>query len=100
MPISIDEIATFCKKKGFVYPSSEIYGGLSGFFDLGPLGVELMNNIKAHWWKHFVTSKDNMVGIDASIISHPRVWKASGHLESFGDLLITCSKCKNKFYRY
>lgn len=94
--ITIEELASFCKKKGFVYQSSEIYGGISGFFDFAPLGVELFNNIKQNWWKFFVQKNDNMVGIDASIISHPRVWKASGHVDSFGDLVITCSKCKNK----
>ncbi|MBU0962722.1 MAG: glycine--tRNA ligase, partial [Nanoarchaeota archaeon] len=81
--ITIQDIATFCKKKGFVYPSSEIYGGLSGFFDFGPLGVELFKNIKDSWWKFFVQDKENMVGIEASIISHPRTWKASGHITNF-----------------
>ncbi len=92
--ISIEDITIFCKKKGFVYPSSEIYGGFSGFWDLGPLGVELFNNIKAHWWNHFVQSREDMVGLDASIISHPRTWKASGHIESFSDISINCKKCK------
>lgn len=94
--ISIDEIATFCKRKGFVFPSSEIYNGFAGFWDFGPLGVELFNNIKQSFWKFFVHSRDNIVGIEASIISHPRTWKASGHIENFGDMIITCSKCKNK----
>src|SRR3989338_3880116 len=94
--ISIEDLATFCKKKGFVFPSSEIYGGFSGFFDFGPLGVELLKNIKDSWWKCFVRDKENMVGIEASIISHPRTWKASGHLESFGDTVLSCKKCKNK----
>ncbi len=96
MSITIEDIATFCKSKGFVYQSSEIYGGFSGFWDFGPLGSELFNNLKAHWWKHFVHTKENMMGIDASIISHPRVWKASGHLDNFGDLVLTCSKCNNR----
>lgn len=94
--ISIEELTTFCKKKGFVFPSSEIYGGISGFFDYGPLGVELLKNLKDSWWNWFVRSKDNMEGIEASIISHPRTWKASGHLESFGDLILTCTKGKHK----
>ncbi|MFO7711347.1 MAG: glycine--tRNA ligase [Candidatus Woesearchaeota archaeon] len=94
---SIEKITTFCKQKGFIFQSSEIYGGLSGFWDYGPLGVELFNNLKQHWWKTFIHSQENMVGLDASIISHPRIWKASGHLDSFGDLLITCSKCKKKY---
>jgi len=91
--ISIEEMAKFCKRKGFVYQSSEIYGGLSGFFDFGPLGVELKNNIKQHWWKTFVQSRDDIVGIDGSIITHPSVWKASGHVDSFTDILVSCSKC-------
>lgn len=92
--LNINDIAVFCKKKGFVFPSSEIYGGFSGFWDMGPLGVELFNNIKAHWWKYFVQSRQGMVGIDASIISHPRTWKASGHIESFSDISIECKSCK------
>jgi glycyl-tRNA synthetase len=92
--ITIDEMAVFCKKKGFVYPSSEIYGGISGFWDYGPLGVELFNNIKAHWWKHFIQDRDDMLGMDASIISHPKTWKASGHIDSFSDVSIMCKKCK------
>ena len=92
--LTIDELATFCKRKGFVFPSSEIYGGFSGFWDFGPLGVDLFNNIKKSWWKYFVDDKENMVGIDASIISHPRTWKASGHLESFSDVAVVCKKCK------
>jgi glycyl-tRNA synthetase len=95
--ITIEEFSSFCKKKGFVYQNSEIYGGMSGFWDFGHLGTELYNNIKQAWWKHFVHDKEMMVGIDASIISHPKVWKASGHLDSFGDLLISCTKCKKKF---
>jgi glycyl-tRNA synthetase len=91
--ISIEDMATFCKRKGFVYSSSEIYGGFSGFWDFGPLGVELFNNIKKDWWNHFVQQKKNMVGIDASIISHPRTWKASGHLEKFNDVFVKCKKC-------
>jgi len=92
--ITIDELASFCKRKGFVFPSSEIYGGFAGFWDYGPLGVELFNNIKREWWKFFVTQKENMTGIEASIISHPRTWKASGHIASFSDIAVTCKKCK------
>jgi glycyl-tRNA synthetase len=96
MTLSIEELTTFAKKKGFVFKSSDIYGGLSGFWDYGPLGVELFNNIKQSFWHRFVKSKENMVGIDASIISHSKVWEASGHLDSFGDMIITCSKCRKK----
>ncbi|MBI3034478.1 glycine--tRNA ligase [Candidatus Woesearchaeota archaeon] len=93
---TIEELAAFCKKKGLIYPSSEIYGGLAGFFDYGPLGVELKNNIKAQWWKTHVHDRDDIVGIDGSIITNPKVWVASGHADSFTDALIDCSKCGNR----
>ncbi|MDD5700216.1 MAG: glycine--tRNA ligase [Candidatus Nanoarchaeia archaeon] len=94
--ISIDELANFCKSKGFVFKSSELYGGFAGFWDFGPLGVELFNNIRREWWNYFVQRKENMVGIEASIISHPRTWKASGHIANFNvnDYLVACKKCK------
>jgi len=93
--ISIDELSKFCKEKGFVFRSSDIYGGYSGFWDFGPLGVEMFNNIKKEWWNFFVQGRENMVGLDASIISHPRTWKASGHIENFNDIAVICKKCKN-----
>ncbi len=96
MAITIDEMATFCKKKGFVFQNSEIYGGLSGFFDYGPLGSEMKKNIKDLWWKYHVQQREDIVGIDGAIITHPKVWLASGHLENFQDLLLECSKCHNK----
>jgi len=96
MTITIDEMATFCKKKGFVYPNSEIYGGMAGFFDFGPFGVDINNNIKSEWWKTFVQQRDDVYGIDGSIITHPSVWKASGHVDSFQDIMLTCTKCKHK----
>ena len=95
--IGIEELAVFCKKKGLIYPSSEIYGGLSGFFDYGPLGVELKNNIKKLWWKKHVSSREDIVGIDGSIICNPKVWKASGHVDCFEDVLVECKKCKSRF---
>ncbi len=91
--ISIDELANFCKKKGFVFRSSDIYGGFSGFWDFGELGVGLFNNIKQSWWDYFVKTRENIVGIEASVISHPRTWKASGHIESFADIFVKCKKC-------
>lgn len=94
--ISTEEIASFCKKKGFVYQTGEIYGGLAGFFDFGPLGAELKNNIKQLWWKTFIQDRDDMHGMDGSIITNPKVWKASGHVDGFMDLLLTCEKCKTK----
>lgn len=92
--LTIEELANFCKRKGFVFRSSDIYGGLSGFWDYGPLGVELFNNIKRDFWKFFVQQKESMVGIEASIISHPKVWKASGHVANFSDVSVKCKKCK------
>lgn len=92
--VSVDEIANFCKKEGFVFRSSDIYGGFAGFWDFGPHGIELFNNIKQNWWNYFVQQKDNMVGMEASIISHPRTWKASGHIANFNDVAVYCPKCK------
>ena len=94
--ISIKDMAMFCKKKGFVYPSAEIYNGLAGFWDFGHLGVELKNNIKNEWWKFFVQERDDVVGIDGSIITNPKVWEASGHVNSFVDVAVVCKKCGNK----
>jgi len=92
--ISIDELTVFCKRKGFIFPSGEIYGGLSGFWDFGPLGVELLNNIKKEWWNYFVNGRKDVAGIEASIISPPRTWKASGHIVNFTDVSVKCLKCK------
>jgi len=94
--LTIEELATFCKRKGFVYANSEIYGGMAGFFDYGPLGVELKNNIKAEWWKAHVQQRQDVVGIDGSIITNPKVWEASGHVENFTDLMLSCVKCGHK----
>ncbi len=91
--ISVEELAKFCKEKGFVYRSSDIYGGFSGFWDFGPLGIELFNNLKREWWNFFVHEKENIVGMEGSIISHPRTWKASGHIENFNDVFVKCKKC-------
>ncbi|MBW2976024.1 glycine--tRNA ligase [Candidatus Woesearchaeota archaeon] len=94
--LTIEDMAVFCKRKGFVYPNSEIYGGFSGFWDFGHLGVELKNNIKKEWWKFHVQNREDIAGMDGSIITHPRVWEASGHVESFEDVMLTCSKCREK----
>jgi len=91
--ISIEDLTNFCKSKGFVFRSSDIYGGFAGFWDFGPLGIEMFNNIKKHWWNYFVHQKENMIGIDASIISHPKTWLASGHLNSFNDVFVKCKNC-------
>ena len=91
--LDIDELAGFCKKRGFVYPSGEIYGSLAGFWDFGPLGVELVNNIKKEWWKFHVHMREDMTGIDGAIITNPKVWDASGHVESFVDIAVVCKSC-------
>jgi len=92
-PITIEDLAAFCKRKGFVFQSSDIYGGFAGFWDFGPLGAVLFDNITKDWTNFFVQQKENMVSINASVISHPRTWKASGHLESFSDIGVVCKKC-------
>ncbi len=89
----MEKIVALCKRRGFIFPSSEIYGGLRGFWDYGPLGVELKNNIKREWWKSIVYQRDDVVGIDASIIMNPDVWQASGHTEAFTDPLVECKVC-------
>ncbi len=94
--IPISDMAAFCKRKGFIYPNSEIYGGLAGFFDYGPYGVELKDAIKRQWWRFHVTGREDMVGMDGSIIANPKVWEASGHVANFIDYMLTCSKCKAK----
>jgi glycyl-tRNA synthetase len=94
--ISVEDLAKFCKSKGFVYQSGEIYGGLGGFWDYGHLGVELKKNIRDSWWRYHVHGRDDVVGIDGAIITNPKVWEASGHVGSFVDVAVECKKCKNK----
>jgi len=93
----MEKIVSLCKRRGFIYPGSEIYGGLANSWDYGPLGTELKNNIKNLWWKRFVQSRDDIVGIDAALIMNPKVWEASGHLKNFTDPLIECEKCHARF---
>ncbi len=93
----IQKIATFCKRKGFVFPSCEIYGGFSGFYDYGPLGAELKKNIKDEWWNTFVRQRDDVVGIDGCTVTHASLWKASGHVENFTDPLVECRRCRKHF---
>ena len=95
--ISIDEMAVFCKKKGFIFTTGDIYGGLSGFFDYGPYGIELKNNIKNVWWKRFVHDREDVVGFDGAIITNPKVWKASGHIYCFEEVLVEDSKTQERF---
>jgi len=94
---TLDKIVSLCKRRGFIYQSSEIYGGLSGAWDYGPLGVELKNNIRDFWWKEMTQMHDNIVGLDASILMHPKVWEASGHISNFTDPMVDCKVCKSRF---
>lgn len=94
---SLDSIVSLSKRRGFVFPGSEIYGGLANTWDYGPLGVELKNNIKRLWWKTFVHKRTDMVGLDAAILMNPRAWEASGHVSNFNDPLIDCKACKQRF---
>lgn len=92
----MDKIVALSKRRGFIYPGSEIYGGLANTYDYGPMGVELLRNIKNAWWEHFVNSRDDMYGLDSSILMSPKVWEASGHTASFTDVLIDCKNCKSR----
>ncbi len=93
----MEKIVSLCKRRGFVYPSFEIYGGLAGFYDYGPLGVLLKRNIENLWWKVFVESRDNIFGVDAVEISHQKALEASGHVGGFSDPMAECAKCKHRF---
>lgn len=95
--VTMDKLTALCKRRGFIYPGSEIYGGIAGFWDYGPYGVELKNNIKNLWWRTFVQDRDDMYGVDAAIIMNPRAWEASGHVSGFSDPLVECAKCKKRF---
>ena len=93
----MDKIVALCKRRGFIFPGSEIYGGLANSWDYGPLGVELKNNIKQAWWKRFVYLREDIVGLDAALIMNPKVWEASGHIANFTDPLVECKKCHERF---
>ena len=95
--ISMEKIVSLCKRRGFVFQSSEIYGGQNGAWDYGPLGIELKNNVSRAWWKEMTQLHDSIVGLDAAILMHPRTWEASGHVENFTDPLVDCKKCKSRF---
>ena len=95
--LDLQTLTSLCKRRGFLFQSSEIYGGLASTWDYGPLGVELKNNVKRAWWKHFVWGRRDMVGLDAAILMHPSVWVASGHVGSFTDPLVDCTKCRRRF---
>src|SRR5919112_1070220 len=94
---NIETVASLAKRRGFVFPSSEVYGGLGSAWDYGPLGVELSNNVKRAWWRWLVYERDDVEGLDSSIILNRLVWKYSGHEETFNDPLIDCRECKSRF---
>lgn len=93
----MDKIVSLCKRKGFIFQSSEIYGGINSCYDYGPLGVELKRNIKEAWWQAMVIAREDIEGLDAAILMHPRVWEASGHVEGFTDPMVDCRECKARF---
>jgi len=93
----MDKLTSLCLNRGFIYPSSEIYGGIAGFWDYGPLGTEMRNNVKAAWWQRMVRERDDVVGLDSSIIANPQTWVASGHVANFNDPMVDCRKCKRRF---
>lgn len=94
--VTIEDIVAFCKRRGFVYPSSEIYGGFAAVYDYGPYGVELEKNIKEFWWKSMVQMNPNVVGLDSQIFMHPKIWEASGHVGGFSDPMAECRKCQTR----
>ena len=96
-PDTMDKLVSLCKRRGFVFQSSEIYGGLGSVWDYGPLGAELKKNVKDSWWKAMVRDRDDIEGLDAAILMHPRVWEASGHVAGFTDPLVDCKTCKSRF---
>src|SRR5690554_2338999 len=95
--LTMDKIVNMCKGRGFIYPGSEIYGGLANTWDYGPLGVQLKNYIKQAWWKKFIQESQYNVGIDSSILMNPETWVASGHVSGFNDPLMDCKNCKSRF---
>ncbi|HUU50809.1 MAG TPA: glycine--tRNA ligase [Nitrospinota bacterium] len=97
MKIEMEKIVSLCKRRGFIFQNSEIYGGLGNTWDYGPLGVGLKKNVKEAWWKNVVYEREDMEGLDSAILMHPNTWLASGHVESFTDLLVDCKKCKKRF---
>ena len=96
-PDVMDKLVSLCKRRGFIFQSSEIYGGTGSVWDYGPLGVELKKNIKDRWWNAMVRSRDDIEGLDAAILMHPRTWEASGHVAGFVDPLVDCKTCKGRF---
>ena len=95
--VLMEKIVSLCKRRGFIFQSSEIYGGINGFWDYGPLGAELKRNVKELWWNTMTRQRDDVVGLEATIIMSPQIWKASGHVDTFSDPMIDCKTCKGRF---
>src|ERR1700675_627488 len=93
----MEKIVSLCKRKGLVFQSSEIYGGINGFWDYGPLGAELKRNVKDYWWRAMTQRRDDVVGLEATIIMHPKIWEASGHTTTFADPMVDCLLTKNRY---
>jgi glycyl-tRNA synthetase len=93
----METLTSLCKRRGFIFQSSEIYGGINGFWDYGPLGAELKRNVREQWWRSMTRERDDVVGLDATIIMHPAIWKASGHVDTFSDPMVDCKTCKGRF---
>ena len=97
LKVDMDKLVSLCQRRGFIFPSSDIYGGLSGCYDFGPVGVEMIRNIKDAWWRSVVRERDDVVGLDASILMNTQVWEASGHLTEFTDPLVECKGCHKRY---
>ncbi|MGH2850966.1 MAG: glycine--tRNA ligase, partial [Solirubrobacteraceae bacterium] len=95
--VTMDKIVSLCKRRGLIFPSSEIYGGVGSTYDYGHYGVLLKTNVKNEWWRAMLSEREDIVAIDSAILQHPRVWEASGHLEGFTDPLVDCRTCKQRF---
>src|SRR5262245_16643191 len=97
MPVTMDAIVSLCKRRGIIFQSSEIYGGLGSTWDYGPIGVELKRNVRNAWWRSMVYERDDIEGLEAAILMHPQVWVASGHVSNFSDPLVDCKGCKRRW---
>src|SRR5215831_14694516 len=93
----MEKIVNLCKRRGFVFPASDIYGGLSSTYDYGPLGAELKRNVREAWWRYMVQERNDVIGLDSAILQHPKTWEASGHLQNFTDPQVDCKRCHKRF---
>src|SRR5580698_10819158 len=96
-PDLLEKVTNLAKRRGFIFPSAEIYGGFRSTYDYGPLGVNMLRNVKEAWWRSMVQERDDVVGVDAAVLSPPRVWEASGHLANFTDPLVDCRSCRERW---